>query len=271
MPTHSNHNSSAPLSSALLAFGFLTLPLSLGAFAKPLTLSGGAGRFTEAGQSAKPVVAGQVIPLGASFQAGDAGASFAPFAGGEVFLGSGARVSLGADGGKVVGLKLLSGAVSYTATPGAAQAFPIAVSAGSISVSPGSVSVLASGSSVRVSAVSGVVSFSAPNLAAVRIPAGSVLGVTQQGMTLTDLAAKKVSVLSADGKIQSTRDASAGELQVAQAAAGLVPVAEGPAVAGGGGGGGGAPVAAGVPLAGSSLLGSPNPANTIGGVNSPAQ
>jgi hypothetical protein len=268
MPIHSNHNSSAPFASALLAFGFLTLPLSLGAFAKPLTLSGGAGRFAEAGQSAKPVVAGQVIPSGGAFQAGDAGAAFSPFAGADVFLGSGAKVSIGADGGKVVGMKLLSGAVSYTATPGATQAFPIAVSAGSISVSPGSVSVLASGNSVRVSAVSGVVSFSAPNLAAVRIPAGSVLGVTPQGMTLTDLAAKKVSVLSAGGKIQSTRDASAGDLKVAQAAAGLVPVAEGPAVAGGGGG---APVSPGVPLAGSSLLGSPNPANTIGGVNSPAQ
>jgi hypothetical protein len=260
-----NDHHSAPLSSVLLAFGFLTLPLSLGASAKPLTLSGGAGRFTEAGQSVKSVAAGQVIPPGASFQAGDAGAAFAPFAGGEVFLGPGAKVSLGADGDKVVGLKLLSGAVSYTATSGVAQAFPIAVSAGSVSVSPGSVSVLASGGSVRVSAVSGVVSFSAPNMAAVRIPAGSVLGVTQQGMTLTNLAAKKVSVLSADGKVLSTRDASPEELQLAQAAAGLVPVAEGPAVAGGGGG------AVGAPPAGSPLLGSANPANTIGGVNSPAQ
>ena len=256
---------------SLFALVFLGLLLPTGALATPWTVSNGSGRLTEAGEAAISVVAGQEIPVGASFHAGDLGAAFAPFAGGEVFLGPSSRVVFDADSERATGLKVLSGAVSYAAREGAPEGFSIAVSTGWVSVASGVASVLVSGSSVRVSAVSGVVWFTASGSPSVRVPVGSVLGVTQRETTLTDLAAKKVRVLGADGRVQSTRDASAADLQLAQAATGLVPLAEGPAVAGAGASGTGGVPAAGAPLLGSPLLGSPNPANILGNVNSPAQ
>jgi hypothetical protein len=222
------------------------------------TLVRGTLEVTDAAGKVLVINAGEEIPAGPTIRASSqGGAIIAPTPGVEVTLGQGAAVALVSAPNGAMNLNFISGSLSYTASSTFSGVFAIQTAAGTVSVTSGSGSLLASGTSVRVATTSGSATFANATQSAVQIPSGSVLRVSGSSVTLTNLSAQTISVISKDGTVQSTKPATTSELQLAMAAlTAMAPSESTPTTA-----------------TTTSILTSesPNPANTSGQIVSPAQ